>query len=112
MNGFVSATSVDLGKVLDVAMMSKNCQMCTVKEDHSRDTCTKNFDGSSGAMEVAGAQQLFQNSINHNVRYLNYLGDGDSRGFLKVVEGKPYGDSVQIKKLSASVMYKSGWLRG
>lgn len=30
LNGFVSVTSLDTGKVLDVSIMSKYCQVCTV----------------------------------------------------------------------------------
>ena len=32
-------------------------------------------------------------------RYVNYLGDGDSKGFQKVKEANVYGDNVHIEKL-------------
>lgn len=42
----------------------------------------KNFEGSSGAMEVEGAKQVFLISeATRNVRYKHYLGDGGSKGF-------------------------------
>lgn len=30
---------------------------------------------------------------------MQYLGDGDSKGLMKVVQAKPYGDETQIDKL-------------
>ena len=35
----------------------------------------------------------------HGVGYTNYLGDGDSSSFSKVMESRPYGDSCTITKL-------------
>lgn len=102
LNGFVSVTSFDTGKVLDVAVMSKYCQVCTVAKDKDNlpiHLCTQNYTVSSGGMEVAGDLQVFNNSVNRNVRYVKYLGDGDSNGFMKVMDSKPYGDVVSIEKL-------------
>lgn len=104
LNGFVSVTSFDTGKVLDVAVMSKYCQVCTVAKDRHNDSipqhiCTQNYSGSSGGMEVAGALQVFRNSVDRGVRYVKYLGDGDSNGFKKVSDEKPYGDAVEVVKL-------------
>lgn len=51
-------------------------------------------------MEVNGAEAIFQRSKEkYNVRYDHYLGDGDSKGFLKVVEKNPYGDELTVQKL-------------
>jgi hypothetical protein len=50
-------------------------------------------------MDVAGALQVFQNSLDRNVHYVKYLWDGDGNGFLKVVDSKPYGDEKTIQKL-------------
>lgn len=61
--------------------------------------CTKNYDGSSGGMEVAGALEVFRNSVTRNVRYTRYLGDGDSKGCQVVNEAQPYGAGVKIDKL-------------
>lgn len=102
LNGFVSVTSFDSGKVLDVAVLSKYCQVCTVsknKMNTPEHECTQNFTGSSGAMEVAGALKVFENSKCRGVRYVKYLGDGDCNGFKKVSESKPYGDDIKIEKL-------------
>lgn len=37
--------------------------------------------------------------LNRNVNYVKYLGDGDSNGFTKVTNSKPYGDQISIEKL-------------
>jgi hypothetical protein len=99
LNGVVTVTSVDTGKVLDVSIMSKHC-LCPEKSQNIHcDECTANYSGTSGGMEVAGALQLFHRSQElYNVRYMNYLGDGDSAAFQTVANSLPYGDD-HIQKL-------------
>lgn len=100
LNGLVSVSSFDTGKILDVAVLSKFCQICTTsKNDPVEHICSKNYEGSSGGMEIAGAVQVFKNSVTRNVRYTKYLGDGDSKAFETVQKEKPYGDQVTIEKL-------------
>jgi hypothetical protein len=51
-------------------------------------------------MEVEGAVRIFNRSeLTRGVRYVDYLGDGDSKGFKKVVDSKPSGDSFENEKL-------------
>lgn len=51
-------------------------------------------------MEVAGAKAVFARSEStRKVRYKNYLGDGDSKGFQSVVDSEPYGKDFKIEKL-------------
>jgi hypothetical protein len=99
LNGIVSATSVSTGKVLDIEILSKYCK-CSNRSDNLHDeNCFSNYTGTSGGMEVAGAVAIFNRSLSqYGVRYLDYLGDGDSRAFKSVSEAKPYGDCA-IKKL-------------
>ncbi|GFX71902.1 transposable element Tc1 transposase [Trichonephila clavipes] len=50
-------------------------------------------------MEVEGAFRIFNRSeVLHNLRYTQYLGDGDSKAYKAVLESKPYKD-VNIEKL-------------
>ncbi|GFV61990.1 uncharacterized protein TNCV_4107931 [Trichonephila clavipes] len=50
-------------------------------------------------MEVEGALRIFNRSeVLHNLRYTQYLGDGDSKAYKEVLESKPYKD-VNIEKL-------------
>lgn len=102
-NGVASATSIDTGKILDVDILSKYCQGCTLlkkkgAKDHAGE-CRKNYEGTSGGMEAAAAVTIFQRSLEkHGVRYSNFLGDGDSKAYKAVCDSKPYGD-FQIEKL-------------
>lgn len=107
LNGVVVATSDD-GKVLDFKVLSKHCKSCQVwsskegtpeyekwKTSHK---CKINHKRSAGAMESAGAIAIFEQSISkYKLRYLKYIGDGDTGSFNKVVEARPYGDILPEK---------------
>lgn len=95
LNGAITATSFDTGKVIDVAIFSKFCKFINNK-NHSTN-CTANYKGSSGGIEVDGAVQIFQRSLEKNVRYNRYLGDGDSKGFSAVESLSIYGDEAVTK---------------
>ena len=46
--------------------------------------CNANYEKSSGAMEGAGAGEIFRRSIaNHGLIYHEYLGDGDTSSFIE-----------------------------
>lgn len=97
LNGVMVATSIDSGKVLDVACMSKYCAICKGDENINH-ICQANYEGVSGGMESAGALKIFKRSeANRGVQYVEYLGDGDSKAFKKVAEAKPYGDKTITK---------------
>ncbi|XP_069698811.1 uncharacterized protein [Periplaneta americana] len=99
LNGVVTATSLLTGKVLAVEILTKYCQTCSQGKGTVH-KCTKNYKGYSGGMEVQGAVNIFRQSEDSlNIRYVQYLGDGDSKGFKKVQEDKPYGEGVEIEKL-------------
>ncbi|KAJ4426759.1 hypothetical protein ANN_26558, partial [Periplaneta americana] len=62
--------------------------------------CKKNYEGSSGGMEVAGVDKLFKHSLGaRDVRYTRYHGDGDCKAFQTVVKEEPYGPKCKIQKL-------------
>lgn len=88
LNGVVTVTSFDTGKELDVECLTKFCHACVqIVEGHN---CIKNHEGASGAMECNGVLTIFQRSeVNRGVRYVKYLGDGDSKGFEHVVSQNP-----------------------
>jgi hypothetical protein len=104
LNGVVSVSSFDTSKILDVEILTKYCHTCSTTKARGKKVghhfCDKNFEGSSGSMEVAGAKNVFSRSVaTRNVRYKYYLGDGDCKGFSSVVESKPYGSTFNIEKL-------------
>ncbi|KAJ4437158.1 hypothetical protein ANN_17293 [Periplaneta americana] len=96
LNGVITATSLDNGKVIDVECLTKFCHNC--KSDQPGHVCMKNYDGFSGGMESDEVVKIFQRSENlYQVRYVNYLGDRDSKGYKKVEELNVYGN-VEVKK--------------
>ena len=96
-NGAVAAISIDTGKVLDVACFPRYCQGCINMEIYKTSDpvryeiwsvahkCSINHAGSSPAMEKEGVQQIYSRSISdRKLRYTEYYGDGDSKGFASV----------------------------
>ena len=103
LNGFVSCIERCNDKVVDLDIMTKDCKACKLWQGRENDPdyadwvqshdCPINHAGSSGSMETEGAVRIFSRSleINH-LRYVNYIGDGDSSAYKTVTEKKPYGD--------------------
>lgn len=51
-------------------------------------------------MEIDGMIRIFQRSIKEKgVRYVSYIGDGDSSTFKSISENQPYGPDVPIEKI-------------
>ena len=101
------------GKVLDYHVMSKVCAGCQHWEscDHSSPEyeewkrnhtghCSMNFDGSAPAMEPYGTLQMFQRSLEFNLRYTHLISDGDSKTFSLLSSMQPYGSEHPIQKLA------------
>ncbi|GFS00416.1 phenolphthiocerol synthesis polyketide synthase type I Pks15/1 [Elysia marginata] len=62
--------------------------------------CKLNHKSSAGAMESEGSVLIFGRSkARLRLRFIEYLGDGDSSSYKKVKESKPYGEDVEIMKL-------------
>lgn len=100
MNGVLTVTSVDTGKVLDFHSMSKYCRCPRRGNSEHLGTCEANYQGTSGGMEVEGVLTVFNRSVPlHGVKYADYLGDGDSKGYLSVCESQPYGPDYFIDKV-------------
>ena len=58
-------------------------------------------------MEAARAIEIFSSLVlKYNLRYAKYLGDGDTNSFTKVVQSKPYGDSLIPGKLECIGYYQ------
>ncbi|GFW74840.1 uncharacterized protein TNCV_5138191 [Trichonephila clavipes] len=71
--------------------------VCTVC---NRGRNRKNYSGSAGKMEVDGMLRIFNRSEKlHNLKYSNYIGDGDTKTFNALSENKPYGDDHLIQKI-------------
>lgn len=97
LNGVVTATSFDSGKVIDLAIRSKFCR-CKEKSKNLHDgNCCANYSGVSGGIEISGVKEIFERSIQRNVRYEYYLGNGDSKAFQSVSDSNIY--MAQTSKL-------------
>lgn len=101
--GGVTLTSIDTGCVLDVSILSKFCRCEGKLQNEHSDNCIANYHGVSGGMEVKGAQEIFARSEKlYGVKYVNYLGDGDSKAYESVVQSQPYGSDCIISKLECT----------
>ena len=49
-------------------------------------------------MDAKGAVTLWSRSLQHGLRYLTFIGDGDSKAFDSVTEAKPYSAQYNIQK--------------
>lgn len=99
-NGVVTVLSVmgkDKGsKVLDTEVLSTYCHTCTQRNCNentklanivSQHECSINHQGSAGKMEADGAVAIFSRSKDrNNVKYAEFLGDGDSKAYSTVKE--------------------------
>lgn len=102
------------GLVIDYVVLSKYCQECTKTaadlgknsaeffiwyEGHkSSGSCQKNYEGSSGSMEVQAADILWRRSIELcKMRYTVMLSDGDSKSFIHLSKSDVY-EGINISK--------------
>ena len=101
------------GLCVDLAVFSLYCQCCSYArrrfggretqdfkdwfETHSNE-CNRNFDGTSGGMEAAAAEMLWERSVErHRFRYTTIVSDGDAKTFKHLCDRRVYGD-VELKK--------------
>lgn len=101
LNGVSTTTSLETGKVIDFECLSKYCSTCSKPSSAGKPHhCQKNYTGYSGGMELKGVEQIFKRSIDtRGVRYINFLGDGDSKAYDHVAKENIYGDDCPIDKI-------------
>ncbi|KAJ8963128.1 hypothetical protein NQ318_018593, partial [Aromia moschata] len=65
----------------------------------------------AGKMEVNGVKEVFQRSEEkHNVKYAQYIGDGDSKTFKAILDLDPYNNDPKVmKKERAGHVEKNAW---
>ena len=110
--GIVVVSSWLTGQVLALEVLSKHCQECKMKrasrmsekdfdhwfEDHKQE-CTATHSGSSNSMEVEGAKKIWARSVEDlKLRFITFIGDGDSKAFDQLVANNPYGEDVTLIK--------------
>ena len=106
--------SWDSGQVLDAVVLSKQCNVCKLKESTMdeqkfldwyvahKESCNSNYSGSSPAMEAEGTSCFFALSVErHGIRNTRVISDGDAKSVAWVNREQPYGSDVEIE-----VIYK------
>ncbi|XP_067208105.1 uncharacterized protein [Linepithema humile] len=101
------------GKIIDLVIKSSYCHACAQwknkstnseeylawKAEHDEEICTKTHEGSAGGMEVESMKTMFLRSNElHGVKYVSYIGDGDSKTFSALLKINPYGDEQTVVK--------------
>lgn len=110
--GIVSVIGAESGKVIDVKVKSSYCRTCKKWKGPKKGTqyedwmkkhaplCTANHQGSAASMECCGLQDIFNRSERkYDVKYVEYIGDGDTKSFKAVHDSMPYGPQVDIQKV-------------
>ena len=113
MNGFVSAISMDTGKIVDIEPMSRFCKVCSQHQSLRKSnpksyeiwkarhaaTCKANYKGSAPNMEVEGAKRIFSRSECKGLRYTKFFADGDSKTFPAIEDTYMFGENpVKVLK--------------
>lgn len=88
-------------KCLYIGIKNKYCYYCQIYEKDEKPvpehTCFRNYKGPSTGMESAILVEGFEKSVEmHGIKYLNFIGDGDSSVFAQLREKVSYG--MEIKK--------------
>ncbi|XP_071569569.1 uncharacterized protein [Temnothorax nylanderi] len=109
--GLVSLIGWYSGKVVDIVVKSKYCKQCEYWEKKSGTTeysewlqthaseCNANHEESAGKMEVDAVIEMFQRSEElYQVKYADYIGDGDSKTFKGILDSEPYENFNVLKK--------------
>lgn len=114
--GFSSLFGITLigkytSKVIDLMVKSSYCHACKLWESKSgtedyniwienhAGTCTANHNGSAGKMEVDSIKEMFRRSWEiYQVRYAQYIGDGDTKTFKALLDDEPYGEDLTVKR--------------
>ncbi|CAF4061859.1 unnamed protein product [Rotaria sp. Silwood2] len=108
-------STCDSPKVVDIETCSKTCNVCAgaksllqlgtpearAKYDQTiiNHNCGKNFDEPSGNMEASSILKMFRRSEKkYGVRYVKYIGDGDSKTF-SVLKTEISYKGIQIQKI-------------
>lgn len=94
-------------KVIDICVKSAYCKGCALwkgKTDSEEyhdwlethvETCDANHVGCAGKMETDAMVEMFQRAEElHGTKYVNYIGDGDSKTYNKIAEALPH----EVKK--------------
>ena len=116
LNGVV--TGICNRKAIDTEA-SKNCKSCKYWENKkgtpeydewlATHHCPIDHGGSAGAMEAAGALEIFKRSVRlYDLRYTTDRGDGDSKSYKEIVDANVYpGHEIKKSECVGHVRHES-----
>ena len=93
----------ETGKILFMGVRNKYCAVCSNGTDNNprNHHCFLNWNGSSSAMEADIILEGFRKCYEqHGVRYIEFIGDGDSSVYPTLISSLPWG--FAIKKLECA----------
>ncbi|CAF1470357.1 unnamed protein product, partial [Didymodactylos carnosus] len=68
-------------------------------DEHLKSRCEADYEGSAGGTESTAIVKIFcRSEERHQLRYLQYVADGDTKTDVSIVEAEPYGDNVIIDR--------------
>lgn len=70
--------------ILDMEVLSNHCIVCKDGKVEKKHSCHKNYEGKSGAKEKEGAVRLWSRSTQDQMKYMTFVGDGDSSAYSAV----------------------------
>ncbi|GFS88373.1 uncharacterized protein TNCV_1751241 [Trichonephila clavipes] len=106
LNGVVTVSSIDTGKVIDVDILSKYCA-CKNLPFHEKD-CKRNYVGSSGAMEIqVGKNRLTEHEIDN---LQSYYGSAIRRNHNSVQNMRQAIWAIFLHKLSTDEYPQHGFV--
>jgi len=119
LHGVTSIIGYYSKKVLDIEVQSSFCKECTVWKkkvntpeydlwyDTHAENCDTNHNDPAGNMEPAAMVKIFERvEALHGTRYVNYISNGDSKTYNKIVETVSY--KVQEKECINHVQKRMG----
>jgi hypothetical protein len=85
------------GKLLYLGVRNKYCSACEWNIRRDKHTCFKNWDASSSEMETDIILEGFKEAERvHGVRYIKFVGDGDSSVYPTLIQNVPgWGHAIQ-----------------
>ena len=111
--GAAFVIDIPSGLAVDFEVLSNFCRLCKInKEKRDKKSfeewykthsgkCHLNFSGLSGAMEAEGAVRMWRRSEDKGLRYITFLGDGDSSSYKAVTsmnDGNGPYENYTVKK--------------
>ena len=92
----------ETGKLLHIGVRNKYCHSCTRVFPLENHDCHKNWNSSSSEMETSIIVEGFlQAEKVHGVRYMQFIGDGDSSVYPSLMQNVP-GWGYATKKLECA----------